>query len=267
MGALSGETPADPTTAGLPARPRVGHDDLVPATESSDPSCDPAPVPRHVGVVMDGNRRWARRAGLASASEGHRRGADHVEDLLAWCEARRVEHLTIYVLSADNIRKRSGTEIEFLFGLVADVLPDLVVRAGSWSLHVSGDTGLLPGRAATALRDAEERTEGRPLHLTLAIGYDGREDIVAGIRGALLECATDPGRALEPDDITAHLGGGPVKEIDLVIRTSGEQRLSGFFPWQVAHAHVHVSPQLWPDFLEADFDRALRDFAAARART
>lgn len=221
-------------------------------------------MPRHVGVVMDGNRRWARRAGLASASEGHRRGADHIEDLLEWCEARCIEHLSVYVLSADNIRKRSATEIGFLFGLVTDVLPALVTRTGHWSIHVSGDTSLLPERAAKALREAEQQTAGRLAHLTLAIGYDRREDIVGAIRRAIREGRVDPERGLDPDAITAGLGGGPVKEIDLVIRTSGEQRLSGFCPWQTANAEVHVSHELWPDFAEPDLDRALAQFAAAR---
>lgn len=215
---------------------------------------------------MDGNRRWARQAGLANASEGHRRGADHIEDLLGWCEARGIEHLSVYVLSADNIRKRSATEIGFLFGLVTDVLPALVTRTGRWSLHVSGDTALLPEQAAKALREAEQQTAGRPAHLTLAIGYDGREDIVGAIRRAIRDGAVDPERGLDPDAITAGLGGGPVKEIDLVIRTSGEQRLSGFCPWQTAHAEVHVSQKLWPDFAEPDLDRALAQYAEARTQ-
>ncbi|SEC65902.1 short-chain Z-isoprenyl diphosphate synthase [Nocardioides exalbidus] len=219
-------------------------------------------MPTHVGVVMDGNRRWARRAGLANASDGHRRGADHVEDLLGWCEARGIEHLTVYVLSADNIRKRSGTEVGFLFELVREVLPAIVERTEHWALHVSGDTSLLPDAVASALRRAERSTAGRDAHVTLAIGYDGRGDIVAGIRAAVLAGATTTGE-LDPDVITDHLAGGPVKEIDLVIRTSGEQRLSGFFPWQTAHAEIHVSPKLWPDFDAADLDLALAQYAAA----
>ena len=107
--------------------------------------------PCHVGVVMDGNRRWARLAGLVNPSEGHRRGADHVEDLLDWCEARGIDHVSIYVLSADNIRKRSDHEVQFLFGLVAHVLPGLVGRSGHWALHVSGDLALLPDDAAAEL--------------------------------------------------------------------------------------------------------------------
>lgn len=222
--------------------------------------------PRHVGVVMDGNRRWARLRGLASASEGHRHGADHIEDLLGWCEARGIDHVSIYVLSADNIRKRSTGEVGFLFGLVARVLPGLVERSGNWSLHVSGDLSLLPEDAAEALARAEERTTGRPGHVTLAIGYDGRADIVAGIRGAVLAGAADATGGIDPADITEHLPGGPLKEIDLVVRTSGEQRLSGFFPWQASNAEVHVSPKLWPDFDEADFDLALDQYAIASAR-
>ncbi|NYE37471.1 short-chain Z-isoprenyl diphosphate synthase [Nocardioides cavernae] len=221
-------------------------------------------LPRHVGVVMDGNRRWARRNGLSNPSEGHRRGADHVEDLLGWCEARRIDHLTVYVLSADNIRKRDGAEVGFLFDLVCDVLPGIVERSGHWTLHVSGEVALLPERAADALRRAEVTTAGRAAHLTLAIAYDGRADIAAGIRGAIRAGALGADGALDPDAVTAHLPGGPVKDIDLVIRTSGEQRLSGFVPWQAAHAEVHVSPKLWPDFDEVDLDAALARYAAVR---
>jgi short-chain Z-isoprenyl diphosphate synthase len=223
-------------------------------------------LPTHVGVVMDGNRRWARRLGLANASEGRRRGADHVEDLLGWCEVRGIDHLTVYVLSADNIRKRSAGEVGFLFDLVGDVLPDIVERSQHWTLHVSGDTALLPRRAADALAGAERRTEGRAAHLTVAIGYDGRADIVAGVRAAVLAGALDENGTIDPDAISNHLPGGPEKDIDLVIRTSGEQRLSGFVPWQSAHAEVHVSAKLRPDFDEADFDLALAHFAASRAR-
>ena len=184
-------------------------------------------TPRHVGVVMDGNRRWARLAGFVNPSEGHRRGADHIEDLLGWCGARGVDHVSIYVLSADNIRKRSGSEVRYLFGLVTRVLPGIVERSGHWSLHVSGDLSLLPDDAAAALRDAEAQTAGRRGHVTLAIGYDGRADIIAGIRGAVRAGAARDSDGITPADITAHLPGGPVKDIDLVIRTSGEQRLSG----------------------------------------
>ena len=220
---------------------------------------DASRLPRHVGLVMDGNRRWARAAGYVNPSVGHRHGAEHVEDLLRWCTDWGVDHLTVYVLSAANIRKRPGPELEYLFDLLATVLPDKVVRSRRWQLHVSGDLSLLPDRSQVALRRAVEQTAGRPAHLTLAIGYDGHGDIVEGIREAL---RTAGGARVDVDAITASLPGGPVKDIDLVIRTSGEQRLSGFFPWQSAQAELYVSPKMWPAFTERDFAGALRWYAS-----
>ena len=220
--------------------------------------------PTHVGLVMDGNRRWARAAGHADPRVGHRYGAEHVEDFLAWCVERDLEHLTIYVLSADNIRKRPGPEVDHLFTLLATTIPRILADPdGEWALHVSGDRSLLPPATADALAEAERRTASRPRHCTLAIAYDGHRDIVEGIRAALLSSSDGD---IGVDDITACLGGGPVKEIDLVIRTSGELRLSGFLPWQSAHAELFVSPKLWPAFTERDLDRALEHFAEARSR-
>ncbi|OIJ25423.1 polyprenyl diphosphate synthase [Nocardioides luteus] len=221
----------------------------------------PQLLPTHVGVVMDGNRRWAKKAGFADPGAGHDAGADHVEDLLRWCTRWRIDHLTSYVLSADNIRKRPRSQVDHLFGILAEKLPQTVVRSDRWALHVSGDLSLLPDDAAEALRAAERETADRPAHLTMAIGYDPHGDIVEGVRRAIAGGATE----IDEQAITAALPGGPVKEIDLVIRTSGEQRLSGFFPWQTSHAEIVVSEKLWPDFTEADFADALEQYAARRS--
>jgi len=220
--------------------------------------------PTHLGLVMDGNRRWARAAGYVDPRVGHRFGAEHVAEFLSWCAARDLEHLTIYVLSADNIRKRPGAELDHLFELLATTIPQILTNPDAeWSLHVSGDRSLLPAATDDALADAERRTADRPRHCTLAIGYDGRRDIVDSIRSALLSTPADE---IDADAITAGLGGGPVKEIDLVIRTSGEIRLSGFLPWQSAYAELYVTPKLWPAFTEQDLDRALAHFESVRAR-
>lgn len=225
---------------------------------------------------MDGNRRWARAAGYSNPSLGHRVGAERVEDALRWCEEWGIEQLTIYVLSADNIRRRAGEQVDYLMGLIETVITEKVLGgSGTWQLHVAGDERLLPESTAAALREAMSRTQGRPRHLTLAIGYDGRGDVVAGVRAALLEClaAGPEGVGLEEvasrfdaDLITRNLGGGPVKDIDLVIRTSGEQRLSGFFPWQSTHAEIYVSPKMWPAFTGADFAEALVHYARRNER-
>jgi short-chain Z-isoprenyl diphosphate synthase len=207
---------------------------------------------------MDGNRRWARAAGHGNPSVGHRHGADHVQRLLRWCGEWGIDHVTVFVLSADNIRKRSAGEVGYLFGLLDEAVPRMVAENTRWAMHVTGDLGLLPAATATALRDAERQTAGRSAHFTMAIGYDGRADIVAGIRGALRAHGAD----IDTDAITASLAGGPVKDIDLVIRTSGERRLSGFLPWQTTRAEIFVSPKMWPAFTSEDFAAALRYYSA-----
>lgn len=161
----------------------------------------PTSLPRHVGVVMDGNRRWARAAGHLDPSVGHKYGADHIEDLLQWCTDWGIEHLTTYVMSADNIRKRPPEQVAFLFELLAGRLPELILSSGRWALHVSGELDLLPASARDALAAAELATADRPAHLTLAVGYDGHGDIVDGIRRALAEHGPD----LDESAITAGL--------------------------------------------------------------
>lgn len=214
---------------------------------------------------MDGNRRWARAAGYGNPSIGHRIGAEHIENALAWSERWSIDHLTIYVLSAANIRKRSGDEVAYLMELLETTVPEKVLGSGRpWTLHVSGDPSLLPASTADVLRSAVEASAGRPNHLTLAVGYDGHQDITRAARAAVRRRGDEELRA---SDITACLSGGPVKDIDLVIRTSGEQRLSGFFPWQAANAELFTCRKMWPDFGEADFTDALAHYAStSRAR-
>ncbi|MBO0843773.1 MAG: undecaprenyl diphosphate synthase family protein, partial [Nocardioides sp.] len=179
---------------------------------------------------MDGNRRWARQTGHRTTRAGHQAGAEHLRHLLGWCETWGIEHVTAYVLSADNIQKRSPDEVDYLFGLLVEAVPRFLAQMPRWALHVIGDGTLLTREAQVALADSEQRSALRPFHVTLAIGYDGLADIAAGIRNALRAVGDVP----TPDDITANLAGGPVKEIDLVIRTGNEWRISGFFPWQAS---------------------------------
>lgn len=221
--------------------------------------------PTHVGVIMDGNRRWAKAAGLAGASAGHRAGADHLADLLRWLTARAIRHASVYVLSADNIRKRDGDEVAYLFHLLETLVPARVRETGEWQLHVAGDLDLLPTSCAVALRDAMRDTADRRSHLTLAIGYDPKQDLVDAVRDLLRDGAVHDGEALIAA-IGSRLPGGPIKDIDLVIRTSGERRISGFFPWQSEHAEIVFSDKMWPAFDEGDLDAALAEYGRRRAR-
>lgn len=209
---------------------------------------------------MDGNRRWARAAGL-DVSAGHEAGARHLGALLGWLETRGIRHASVYVLSADNIRRRSATEVGALFGLIETVLLERIRRAQEWRLHVAGDVELLPSRCRERLTAAVEETVSRRRHLTLAIGYDPQEEIARALQRILR-------RGTVPSDlgaaITRALPGGPVKDIDLVIRTSGERRISGFFPWQSERAEIHFCDKLWPAFSEQDLDVALAEFRRRR---
>jgi len=154
---------------------------------------------------------------------------------------------------------------QHLMSLLESLVPRAVESAGSWRLFVAGDLGLLTPPARHALERAIEATRDRTHNLTLAIGYDGREDIVGAMRTALVGIAAGDGWP-EIEDIRSGLAGGPNKEIDLVIRTGNEVRISGFFPWQSANAEIYTSRKMWPAFGQTDFVRALRFYARARQR-
>lgn len=224
-----------------------------------------AAMPRHVGIIMDGNRRWARAQQFLDPSAGHRVGAEHLSRLLGWLAARGIEHASVYVLSADNIRRRDARELDVLFGLIETTIPERVRAAEIWQLHVSGDLSLLPGPTQSALRKAVEETRDRPGHLTLAIGYDPRADILAALQRAVSALPGSDVEQLTVDAVSEQLAGGPVKDIDLIIRTGGDSRTSGFFPWQSRSAELHVASCPWPAFTESDLEDALTFFAVKRS--
>lgn len=235
-------------------------DEVADATTST-PTPGPR-LPRHVGLIMDGNRRWARSRGLADVSLGHQAGAEHLSSFLTWLNARGIEHASVYVLSADNIRRRSTFELRVLFNLIENVIPARVLAAERWRLHISGDLDLLPPPTREALRSAIERTQDRPGHLTLAIGYDAHEDIIGAVRRAVAALPAGEPDGLSVDLVSQHLPGGPSTEIDLIIRTGGDSRTSGFFPWQSTSAELHVASCSWPDFTEHDLECALAHYDA-----
>jgi len=233
------------------------------------------PLPRHIGLIVDGNRRWARQAGLASPSEGHRRGAEHLWEALSWCQAMGIRHVTVFLCSAENLARRDDGEVATLMEIIEHVLvPRIATRDPAWQVHVAGLVDMLPDSTARALKDAMEVTRGCPsgAHITLCVGYGGRQEIVEAVRALLEEGAAagstlaDLAQALEPADIARHLAGAGQPEPDLIIRSSGEQRLSNFLLWQGTGAYLHFCDCYWPAFREVDFLRALRDFAARQHR-
>jgi short-chain Z-isoprenyl diphosphate synthase len=231
------------------------------------------PLPSHVALIMDGNRRWARLNGHANPSVGHRYGAEHLEDVLGWCAELGIDYVTVWVASADNLTKRSEAEVAFLMGVAEDVIATRLARpSGTWQLHLAGNLDLLPNSTATALKEAREVTLGRPSrgHLTVAIGYDGRREIADAVR-TILDEAVASGQSIDDvtdsittEKIAAHLYNPGLPNPDLIIRTSGEQRLSDFMLWQGVDSELYFCDVYWPGFRQVDFLRALRSFGARK---
>jgi short-chain Z-isoprenyl diphosphate synthase len=233
---------------------------------------DDRAIPRHVAIMIDGNRRWARAAGFDDVSQGHVVGAQHIANLLDWCTETGVGHVTVWLLSTDNLR-RSPEELEPLLRIIAGVADELSAPGKPWRVRAVGALDLLPGPTAAALKAAEERTAQRPgLEVNIAVGYGGRREIADAVRELVTERAAqgvtidELADTIDVDDIAEHLYTKGQPDPDLVIRTSGEQRLSGFLLWQSAHSEFYFCDALWPDFRKVDFLRALRDYGARQRR-
>jgi short-chain Z-isoprenyl diphosphate synthase len=229
------------------------------------------PKPAHVAIVMDGNRRWARGAGYDDVRVGHRFGARHLEQFLQWSADAGITCVTAWVASADNLHKRDSSEVDYLMELTESVLAEHVRRDHRWRLHVAGRLDLLPGSTARALKEAAEASRDRTAgDLTLAIGYSGRLEVVDAVRAVLDEAAAD-GRALPEvaDELTEeqigrHLYVPGLPDPDLVIRTSGELRMSDFLLWQATRSEIEFCDLYWPAFREVDLLRALRTYGRRR---
>jgi short-chain Z-isoprenyl diphosphate synthase len=232
-------------------------------------------LPSHVAIVMDGNRRWARQMGFDNVSLGHQYGAEHLEQVLDWCAEVGINRVTVFVASSDNLRKRESAEMRFLMQVIEDVIGRrMLAPANRWQVHVAGRLDIVPNSTAHALKLARDITRDRATDadLTVAVGYDDRQEIVDAVR-SLLDHQANTGRTLAQlanrltaDDIAAHLYTSGAPDPDLVIRTSGEMRMSGFLLWQAAYAELYFCDVYWPAFRKIDFFRALRAYAARRRR-
>ena len=222
-------------------------------------------LPRHVGVMLDGNRRWAKAVGRDTA-HGHRAGAANIEPLLTWCDEVGIQVVTLWLLSTDNLN-RPESELVPLLGIIEEAVASLVDQ-GRWRIHPVGALDLLPPATATRLREAEASTRGIDgMLVNVAVGYGGRHEIADAVRSLINEHATR-GTSLEEladlitvEHIADHLYTAGQPDPDLVIRTSGEQRLGGFLLWQSAKSEFYFCEAYWPDFRKVDFLRALRAYA------
>lgn len=222
-------------------------------------------LPKHVGVMLDGNRRWARAVG-ADTAHGHRAGAANIEPLLGWCEETGIEVVTLWLLSTDNLN-RPADEVEALLGIIEEAVDSLADQR-RWRLHPVGALDLLPAHTARRLKEAEAATaDVDGMLVNIAVGYGGRREIADAVRSLLVEHSVkgtsleELAQTLDVEHIADHLYTKGQPDPDLVIRTSGEQRLGGFLLWQSAKSEFYFCEAYWPDFRRVDFLRAVRAYA------
>lgn len=223
-------------------------------------------------MIIDGNRRWARLRDLETPAHGHRAGAAKYREFLEWCDDLGITVATLYLLSTDNLRSRKPEELDPLFEIIAD-LAEEVSNSRDWRVQHVGSIDGLPIALASKLLEAEARTKDRTgLHINLAIGYGGRKEIADAMRSIVQKHVSQGGtldslaELFTPELIAEHLYTVGQPDPDLVIRTSGEQRLSDFMLWQSAHSEFYFMEALGPDLREVDFLRALRDYSRRHRR-
>lgn len=225
---------------------------------------DPQRMPCHVGAIVDGNRRWARGSG-SEVDSGYQAGAEKIAEFLNWCEELDIEIVTLWVLSTDNLR-RPPEELSALLTVIERLVEDLA--QGRHELRLIGNLDMLPAESAQRMNKAVEASNHESsLRVNICVGYGGRQELADAMRSLLLEESAkgrsieDIAESIEVDDIANHLYTKGQPDPDLVIRTSGEQRLSGFLLWQSVHSEFYFSDALWPAFRRVDFLRALRSYA------
>jgi len=223
--------------------------------------------PHHIGVILDGHRRYARSEGIADYRESYRTGMAQFEEFLRWTSELDIEAVTGWLLSTENL-KRPAEELDPLFEVFVEFFRRLPERANvlGYQLRFIGSLDLLPPELSAAAKQAEEQSDAHDRHLTIALGYGGRQEIADATRDLVrnLSETSGPGEDISvhitPEAISRHLYASDLPDPDLVIRTSGESRLSGFLMWQAAYSEYSFVDVYWPAFRRVDFLRELRNY-------
>lgn len=232
----------------------------------------PNRLPQHVAVMADGNRRWARlNAPGAELVVGYQAGADKLIEFVAWCDEVGIKVVTLWVLSTDNLT-RDTDEVGPLLSVIEGLAHSLALT-GRYRVQIVGNLSLLPSDVAEQLRRTQESTDDvEGLHVNVAVAYGGRTELRDAVRSLLAEEAAkgrtlmEVAENLDVDQIADHLYTAGQPDPDLVIRTSGEQRIGGFLMWQSTHSEFYFCEALWPDFRRVDFLRALRSYGNRERR-
>ena len=230
----------------------------------------PDKIPQHIGVMCDGNRRWAKAFG-EEVEGGYIAGADKIAEFLGWCDQLHVNLVTLWLLSTDNLN-RPIEEVGPLLRVIEDLVDDLAAT-GKWRILPVGALDLLPSGTAQRLKAAADQTaDVTGMTVNIAVAYGGRRELADAVRSLLHEHAKqgttieELAEFIDVEHIAEHLYTKGQPDPDLVIRTSGEQRMSGFLLWQSAHSEFYFCEAMWPDFRRTDFLRAIRAYAARERR-
>jgi len=229
----------------------------------------PRQLPRHIAIIMDGNGRWAQARGLPRIA-GHRRGAEAVRRTLEAAHETGIPYLTLFGFSSENWKRPLG-EVDDLMGLLRHYLRGEIaeLHRNGVRLRVIGEIGRLAPDLATLIANAEALThDNRGINLTIALSYGGRAEIVAATRAIAAKVAAGSlaAAAVDEDLIAGHLFTADLPDPDLLIRTSGEQRISNFLLWQCAYAELVFTKTLWPDFGRSDLEGAIAEYCGRERR-
>ena len=233
-------------------------------------------LPGHIGLILDGNRRYARERGYSSILEGHRRGAEKLEEVLSWCEELEIRMVTVWIFSTENV-SRSQEEVDGLLELIEkkmyETAKDPKVHRKRMRIRAIGKMELLPAATVKAIQEAEEATRDYDsFFLNVAVGYGGRQEIADAVTNMLREKSArglPVDRIIDEismDEIGKYLYTYELPDPDLIIRTSGEVRLSGFLLWQSAYSEYYFCDAYWPVFRKIDFLRAIRSYQQRERR-
>lgn len=233
---------------------------------------DKSKMPKHVAIIMDGNRRYSKIQGNMSPIEGHKRGVDTLENVLEWCIDLNINIVTVYAFSTENFN-RSEQEVKDLMDLFVEsflsISTNKKIHKNKVRLKAVGKLDLFPQDVRDAIADAEKSTENYNERLiNIAMGYDGRLEIVDAFRKIAREVKKGN---IEPDEIDEkmindNLYTAGLDDPNLVIRTSGEERLSGFLLWQSSYSELYFTDSLWPELRKVDFLRAIRSYTERQRR-
>jgi undecaprenyl diphosphate synthase len=225
-------------------------------------------VPNHVALIPDGNRRWSGLHKFA-IFRGYDNGVKKFIDFSVWAKGFGIKTLTVWALSTENIKSRSKVELGALYRLYVRTATDPKIleelRSNGAKVKVIGNLNMLPTKVAKALRYLEKKTAAyKDFTINLLVGYGGRDDLLYAFRG--LNGTTSNMASMNEEYVRQHIRTASVPDVDLIIRTSGEMRLSGFLPWQSDYSELYFAKKYWPDFERKDLVKALRVFAQRQRR-